>query len=280
MTGNRMTIPGSFLPPILQLEPTTACNLNCSFCIRKNLHLPDIFMTFDSFRQIITQYSFRYLTLHGWGEPLMNPELQDMIRFASKRKISVNFTTNGTLITPHISSLLDSGLDAIAFSLPENSDDFNHLPGIIHQFLAERSEKNGKKPKTYINIVLLPENLDNIVTLLRIAHESGVDIINFERSFPWSAALRDQEKQVFSSLRQVANELGCKVTLPAVHVNPCLLMKYTLFVRCNGDVAPCCYRADYILGNLVTDNPGKVLKARAKFMRSMRSDPICGSCLI
>lgn len=76
----------SFLPPIMQLESTTCCNLDCNFCLRKKLNDSDTSLTFDQFRKIIDKTKCRYLTLHGWGEPLLNPDLPDMIKYASQKK--------------------------------------------------------------------------------------------------------------------------------------------------------------------------------------------------
>ena len=81
-----------------RLEPTTACNFDCPFCLRRSLNRSEDNISFDEFRQIIDKSKSRYLTLHGWGEPLLHQDLPAMIRYAAGKKISVNFTTNATLL--------------------------------------------------------------------------------------------------------------------------------------------------------------------------------------
>ena len=268
------------VPPILQLEPTTACNLDCPFCLRRSLNRSEDYISFDEFRQIIDRSKSRYLTLHGWGEPLLHQDLPAMIRYASGKKISVNFTTNATLLPGKTDELLNAGLDAIAFSFPEVRQFTPIIAKNVGGFVQERSERRQKLPKTYINIALMEENLDCIDKGLELARTTGVDVVNFERSFPWTATQAETEKSLFARIRGTAKKTECKVTLPPPHSNPCPLFRLTLFVRLNGDVAPCCYRADLSLGNMLRDNLSTILHNRVAFLKKMKTDPVCRECRV
>jgi MoaA/NifB/PqqE/SkfB family radical SAM enzyme len=268
------------IPPILQLEPTTACNLDCPFCLRSSLNRSEGNISFDNFRQIIDKSRSRYLTLHGWGEPLLHPDLPAMIRYAAGKKISVNFTTNATLLPGRTDEILDAGLDAIAFSFPEVQQFTPIIAKNVAGFVQERGARKQKLPKTYINIALMGENLDCIDKGLELAGTAGVDAVNFERSFPWTDAQASTEKNLFARIRSTAKKTGCTVTLPPLHTNPCPLFRLTLFVRWNGDVAPCCYRADLPLGNLLKDNLSTILHNRVAFLKEMRTDPVCRACRV
>ena len=266
------------IPPILQLEPTTACNLDCPFCLRGSLNRSEDYISFDDFRQIIDTSKSRYLTLHGWGEPLLHPDLPAMIRYATGKKISVNFTTNATLLPGKTDALLDSGLDAIAFSFPDSQQFTPIIAKNVAGFIKEISIRKQKLPKTYINIALMQENLDCIEEGLNLATTTGVDIVNFERSFPWTETQAKTEKDLFARIKRSANKAGCKVTLPPAHTRPCPLVRLTLFVRTNGDVAPCCYRADTCLGNILRDDLPQIIRNRARFMKTMQADSVCRIC--
>ena len=52
--------------------------------MRNNLEGPAGFLSLDNFKLILNSYNFRYVALHGWGEPLLNPELFKMIRYEKK----------------------------------------------------------------------------------------------------------------------------------------------------------------------------------------------------
>lgn len=268
------------VPPILQLEPTTACNLNCPFCLRSSLNRSEEFISFEVFRKIIDASKSRFLTLHGWGEPLLHADLPEMISYASGKKMSVNFTTNATLLPGRTDELLNAGLDAIAFSFPDSHMFRPIIEKNVSRFIRERSARNQKSPKTYLNIALIEGNAGCIEEGLGLARATGVDAVNFERSFPWNDGQTKSEKDLFAYIKTAAKKTGCRVTLPVVHSRPCPLFRLTLFVRWNGDVAPCCYRADLSLGNLLVDNLATILKNRRVFQKKMNLDPVCRTCRV
>jgi molybdenum cofactor biosynthesis enzyme MoaA len=201
-----------------------------------------------------------------------------MIRYAAEMKISVNFTTNATLLPKNTDALLNSGLDAIAFSFPDSQKFTPIIAKNVAGFVQERSARKQKLPKTYINIVLMEKNLDCIEEGLDLAMKTGVDIVNFERSFPWTETQAKTEKNLFARIGGAAKKTGCKVTLPPAHSHPCPLVRLTLFVRTTGDVAPCCYRADTCLGNILRDSLSEIIRNRVHFMKKMQGDPICRTC--
>lgn len=266
------------IPPILQLEPTTACNLGCPSCLRPVFSRSDESLSFETFTRIVGSSKNRYLTLHGWGEPLMNPDLIRMVRYAAERGKSVNFTTNATLAGNAADALIGSGLSAIAFSMPDTARCTERIAGNIRTFVRRKKELGAALPKTYLNVVLLEENLGQVEDVLSLARDFGVDVVSFERAFPWTPVLQAAEPLLFRNIRNTAREVGCEVKLPPGHTVPCPLMRYTIFVRHNGDVAPCCYRADTRLGNLLADSPLAILQARARFLKAQRTDPVCSAC--
>ena len=79
------------------IEITNNCNLSCDFCPhnkRKNE-----FITLDNFNIILDKLEnyTKYLYLHVLGEPLLHPNINEIIDVASKR-YKINITTNGYLI--------------------------------------------------------------------------------------------------------------------------------------------------------------------------------------
>ena len=79
------------------IEITNDCNLACSFCI-KNKRIKK-YMSFDEFKIVLDKLKgyTKYIYLHVLGEPLMHPNINEFINYASKF-FKVNITTNGYLI--------------------------------------------------------------------------------------------------------------------------------------------------------------------------------------
>ncbi|NCC15537.1 MAG: radical SAM/SPASM domain-containing protein [Clostridia bacterium] len=82
----------------IYIEITNVCNLSCSFCIG-NVRVPR-FMSTDEFSHIIQQAKpyTNHIYLHVLGEPLVHPQLEELLAVAHHFGMIVNITTNGTLL--------------------------------------------------------------------------------------------------------------------------------------------------------------------------------------
>ena len=110
-------------PLRFNIEPTNYCNLSCSMCPRE-LNRPFGYMNISLFQKIIDEsilYGKRLIiTLNKDGEPLLHPELSQMIKYAKDKKAAhkINFYTNGILLTEAKSvELIKSGLDTMHISV-------------------------------------------------------------------------------------------------------------------------------------------------------------------
>lgn len=132
-------------PLILFFDPSSYCNLACKFCpcgnANKNLWLenkkPNI-LSYELFRKVVddcTKFNkkLKVLRLYKEGEPLLNKRLPDMINYAVKKNIaeSIDFTTNGTLLTPDLNlALIDAGINRINISIEAlNAEGYYEISG-------------------------------------------------------------------------------------------------------------------------------------------------------
>jgi len=115
------------------LFPTTYCNFRCNYCghslgYKKMKELYDftpMTMEMPIFVRIVEQIAqfpekLKLLSLTGHGEPLMNPNIADMVAYAKERNIAqrIEIISNGSLLTGDTAILLDeAGLDTIRISL-------------------------------------------------------------------------------------------------------------------------------------------------------------------
>jgi len=79
------------------VEITNNCNLNCSFCIG-NQRVKK-FIEIEQFKILLSKLEgfTKYLYFHVMGEPLLHPNINELIDFASER-FFVNITSNGYLL--------------------------------------------------------------------------------------------------------------------------------------------------------------------------------------
>ena len=64
-----------FKPVHVQIEPTDACNLDCSFCAHSKVIEKPRVMSLEEFHRIIDETQPKKVTLSGYGEPLLNKAL-------------------------------------------------------------------------------------------------------------------------------------------------------------------------------------------------------------
>ena len=76
-------------------------------------------MSLDIFREIVPYFKNTGLVyLQGWGEPLLNENIFQMIQLCKMKDKLVGFTTNGLLLDEKIiSTLIDLKLDILCVSL-------------------------------------------------------------------------------------------------------------------------------------------------------------------
>ena len=80
------------------VEITNVCNLACSFC--PGTRRPAGYMRPEDFRLLAEKLRGHtaYLYLHVMGEPLLHPQLEEILAIARQLDFRVCITTNGTLL--------------------------------------------------------------------------------------------------------------------------------------------------------------------------------------
>lgn len=116
----------------IYVEITNICNLNCSFCSDDNLDKKS--MSLDEFKHILNEINdyTDYIYLHVKGEPLLHPDLEEILNLCEKYNKKVNLTTNGTLLKKNIDILKKSqALRQINISLHSENNKEQYLDEIF-----------------------------------------------------------------------------------------------------------------------------------------------------
>ena len=113
---------GPFVPDRLYVESTNYCNLKCVMCPTGLgvIARPKGYMEMDLFRRIVDETaSFApAIVLHSWGEPMMHPELFEMVAYARSKDMWVETSTNITLLTEErIRKVLASGMSQLYLAM-------------------------------------------------------------------------------------------------------------------------------------------------------------------
>lgn len=106
----------------IYIEITSSCNLKCSFC--QETKRPAHFMPIEDFGHILDEIRpyTNYIYLHVKGEPLLHPQLADILSLCRDCGITVNLTTNGTLIRQRLDTLIKYPVHQINVSMHSADD--------------------------------------------------------------------------------------------------------------------------------------------------------------
>ena len=105
-------------PIVAQVVPIRRCNLACTYCnefdaISQPVPLPEMLRRID----LLAALGTTIITVSG-GEPMLHPELDEIIRHIRRRGAIATLITNGYLLTPErIRRLNRAGLDYLQISI-------------------------------------------------------------------------------------------------------------------------------------------------------------------
>ncbi|MDO5310658.1 MAG: radical SAM protein [Clostridia bacterium] len=234
----------------LYIEPTSACNLNCSMCFRKNWIDEKIgFMTDATFDRVIKGISdaesLESVMFGGMGEPLLHGNIAEMIRSFSVHKIKTELITNATMLTKQTADrLAETGLDTLwvsvdgfersAYEKIQKGSDFDLIINNIKYFNKVR-----KNCKTGMSFVIMDNNIDELVKINGFADELSFDFINLSYAVP-SAPLKITDSCYDTGFCTGKNKRVDFSTFNFRRLNYCPFAEGdNCFVKWNGDVTAC-----------------------------------------
>jgi MoaA/NifB/PqqE/SkfB family radical SAM enzyme len=105
-------------PIMAHIIPIRRCNLACAYCNEFDDFSPPVALDVMKHRvDLLADLGTTILTLSG-GEPLLHPQLDDIIRHMRSRRIIAGMITNGYLLVPErIKRLNAAGLDHMQISI-------------------------------------------------------------------------------------------------------------------------------------------------------------------
>jgi len=247
------------LPAFVQIEPVGQCNLRCEMCpiqFRTDgpPHGPPAFMAFETFVQIIDQFStLKELHLQGLGEPMMHPRFFDMVAYAAAKGIHVSTNSNMTLLNARRAErCIASGLAELHVSIDGATAEtyegirvrahFDRVLRNLDLLLDTRERLGSQTPRLRLVMVIMRRNLPELPDIVKLAHQRTIDRIFVQhlchdfgesslpahyrpmREFVQAETLleadAEQIEHYFGLAQTVARELGVDLRLPRTRPRP------------------------------------------------------------
>lgn len=240
----------------IYIEITNVCNLKCRFCDATNRKQE--FMSVDNVEKIfnkIKDYT-DYIYLHVKGEPLLHPNIREILDLAFKYNLNVIITTNGTLIKNNIDVLSKAkAIRQINISLHsiEQNSNLEFDKNLYFEELFNSIEEITKINNFYVSYRLW--NLEDIKN-----SDKNIDVLNSLKKYYNISNLFELVKN--SDFIKIADKkyinLDTIYEWPSLNKNIisktgyCYGLINQIAILVDGTVVPCCLdqNGDINLGNI------------------------------
>jgi radical SAM protein with 4Fe4S-binding SPASM domain len=290
------------LPVSLSFEPTTSCNLRCPECPSglRSFTRPTGMLGKDFFSDTIDQLAreLLYLVFYFQGEPYLNPDFLDMVKYASSKKIYTATSTNGHYLDDaNARRTVESGLDRLIISIDGTTQDVYQqyrVGGKLEKVLEGtrrivkwKKALKSKTPFVIFQFLVVRPNEHQVEDVRMLAKELGVDEVRFKTAQVYDFETDPNQliptgdrysryRKTEDGSYQVKNPLS----------NHCWRLWHATVITWDGLVVPCCFDKDAL--HRMGDLKGKPFREiwhnsdyaafRSKVLHSRRNIDICSNC--
>jgi len=202
-------------PALILIASASPCNLKCDGC--PATHLPSIRDTYNLEGEqelYLTEANYRKLAdeclahqtedfhprirISGYGEPLMNKKMVDMIEYSCRIGVKTSLITNGLLLNQdRCRRLIASGIESIEISVDAHTPelykqiriggDFDKLCANFRMLRNERERQQTGTIRTKLltSIVKSPANIDFIDDITAFWMNEGADHVSVRKFLTW-----------------------------------------------------------------------------------------------
>ena len=300
------------IPNDIVVNPINFCNLNCPLCARgtNKVNYDNIAMSMGTFKTIIEKMPrLKHITLYHWGEPFLNPDIFEMIKYAKKRSIQVSIHTNFSLkkndyfFLKLVQSKLDfltvaiDGASQESYSKYRKGGDFRLVIHNVEALMKAKKHLKSKIPMVMWKFIVNRFNEKEIGKAQSMARRLGMKfeiekmgLSDMAPKLKFDTTIERRKKDWLPKNKKfVFNYYKNKYKKP-FYKRPCDQLFTTLVVNPDGKVFPCCFTTDKndVFGDLLADsieniwNNDKYRYSRSLFGGKKYLNPkiqtICSKC--
>jgi len=292
------------------IETGNTCNFQCATCPTPHKLIyarrAPMMMGLVEFKKIIDHIkNFVHIVyVYNSNEPLLNPDIVEMIKYASQANLHTMISTNASLLTQEKSrALLSSGLGEIRFALDgltkqsfeafRRGGNFEQVIGNIRRFCQIKQELKKHRPIVTLQFILNRYNQEQIPDIKKFAKEIKADKLYIKPFILSPYAYNEEERKVLARKffptkdiddEEIVYKKENENLVPKRQPQRCPAVKRVFTVLANGEMVMCCFDlfGDYSYGNLIAkDFKSLWFSDKGKKMRRLaykRFFPLCQKC--
>lgn len=270
---------GDAFPINVELGISGACNHRCVFCCMDYMGYKPQFLSAGLLLPNLSemyQNGLKSVVLAGNGEPLLNRDAVEIVNGTKAIGLDIAMSTNGVLFTKEVADSCMGALSWVRFSTSAYSDGnyqkvHGAQPGDIKKvfdnmaYAVELKRKKNLDTTIGVQLVLIPENMEDAYRLGREARDIGVDYFSV-KSFGYQPQSNSELKDGFDREAFYARQEELESQIASLNTESfrgiyrrgriekakeqrtykeCHALPFYSFVDSSGDVCPCCT----LLGN-------------------------------
>ena len=289
------------LPFCCSIEPTNLCNLKCPECPTGMNSLKRAIgsLSYVDFKDLISAISSHtsYLTLYLQGEPFLNKDLTEMIKYTSYLGIYTSLSTNGHFLNNSVAQqLISAKLKKIIISLDganQNSysdyrrnGNFGKVIDGIKQIIEAREKAGVIYPLVVIQFIVFRTNEHEIPEIKKLSKILKADKIEIKTAQHYDLSESNPLITTIEKYRRYKLNSSGKWELKKQSGKGCKRLWTTAVITWDRKIVPCCYDKDafFTVGHLVDSSLKHLWKGekfrlfRSKVLKEKHSVEICNNC--
>lgn len=292
------------LPFFVSIEPVNACNLYCPECpvgmrnskhgkqVGEKINLKLLKKTIDELSETLG-----HAILYFQGEPLLNKDFTEIVRYIHDKKILTTTSTNAQLLSNETAKkIVLSGLDRIIISIDGTTQETYETYRVgakldktiqgIQNLVKWKKELKSKSPFIELQFLVLSTNEHQMKEMKKMGKKWKADKLTFKTAqlyeFENGNPLLPKNKKY---ARYELREDG-KYHIKSKLKNRCKRLWMGSVITSEGNVLPCCFDKNnsFIFGNLFQNNfqniwqNEKANQFRQDLLQNRKQFEMCRNC--
>jgi len=284
-------------PIYLEIAPSGGCNHRCVFCAVDYLAYKAKFLDLNVLKKAVKQAAdlgVKSIMYAGEGEPLLHKEIGEIVKYTKGCGIDVAITTNGVFLKKEVSRDILKYLSWIRVSLNAGrsrtyskihrtkKDDFYKVIKNLREAVKIK-KKYGLKTTIGVQLLLIPDNIKEVITLAVALKKIGVDYLTVKpySQHPLSGSCIDPKFKyedhisMHERLRRLEDS-GFKVAFrdqtmrrldSGKDYKRCLGLPFWAYIDANGEVYACSAflgRREFGFGNIYRSSFKDIIKGKRR----------------
>ncbi len=297
-----------FVPYVISWNLTARCNLRCKHCyIDASNAMPGELTTEDALRVLgeIAEVNRETILIFTGGEPLLRPDLEELVACACSLGMTVVLGTNATCLTvDRARALRERGLSGVGISLDSlvaaRHDGFRGVKGAWQGAVKGIELARQVGLDVQIQMTLTRDNLPELAGVVEFSRRAGARVLTvfflvctgrgqdlvdltpeeYERALEWLVQVEQDGVMIrprcAPTFRRVLSQKKPGSVLVGSDAGRCMAAKNYCRITPDGMVTPCPYMP-LVAGSVREDSFGAIWRS-ARLFESLRNPMLQGRC--